>query len=829
MRTRVVSIILCLVTFVTTMTFAQTSGEWYMGKPIKNITFEGLRHVKESELEGIVSPYIGRLFNDNLFWELQGRLYALEYFDVISPSAVPVDQTGSAVILKFTVQEKPVVSSVDFVGNSGLRKNELLDVVTVKVNDVVNSLKLRADEEAIRNKYLEKGYPDVRVSSETTVQSDARVRVRFTIDEGEKILIEALLFEGNTVFSERTLRGTLSLKARSLLNDGAFQEAKLIADQDAIAQYYRDRGYIDARVVDVIRQVRKDDQGRNLMTLIFKIYEGKAYTLGEITFSGNKIFSTDQLSALVYSKKGQPINARKLDGDVQRVADLYYENGYIFNSITRSESRDEANGTISYTITIAERPRAHIENIIIRGNKKTKEEVLLREIPLEPGDIFSKTKVLEGLRNLYNLQYFSAITPETPPGSAESLMNLVFNVEEQPTADVQFGITFSGSSDPKAFPISGLIKLNDRNFMGMGDQAGLELNASPDTQSFSLNYAKRWMFGLPLSGSFDISFSHSTKTALMDNLFPIFNGDEPSAFPDGFDSYEQYIAANKIPPEAYQMTYDQWRLSLGFATGYRWNTVAGIFSLGGGFRVGMVRNAYDNAIYRPFDPVLRAQNNQWTPSNIIWTNLSLDQRDIFYNPSRGYYLSQRFGIYGILPIEQEHYLRTDTKTEWFTTLFNIPLSESFSFKGVLGLHTGLSLLLPQPFQTDPIVQDSNKLVIDGMFVARGWYSMRYTYGLALWENWAEIRMPLAANILALDWFIDAAAVKDDLNALIHSLTIEDFRFSYGAGLRFTIPQFPFRFALAKRFKVVDNKIEWQDGGIGSWGLDFVISFALSTY
>jgi outer membrane protein insertion porin family len=116
-----------------------------------------------------------------------------------------------------------------------------------------------------------------------------------------------------------------------------------------------------------------------------------------------------------------------------------------------------------------------------------------------------------------------------------------------------------------------------------------------------------------------------------------------------------------------------------------------------------------------------------------------------------------------------------------------------------------------------------------MFVGRGWYGERLNRGLAMWENWAEIRTPLAPGILALDWFIDAAAVKETPAAFFNDLSIEDFRFSLGAGLRFTIPQFPFRFSLAKRFQVVDGKVEWIRGSVGSWGMDFVISFALSTY
>ncbi|MDR3167026.1 MAG: outer membrane protein assembly factor BamA, partial [Treponema sp.] len=574
--------------------FAQEQSEdWYQGKPIRDVVFSGLKHVDLSELEGVVEPYIGRLFNDDVFWELQGRLYALEYFDLISPSAVPADALGNEVIIRFTVTERPIVSQLVFQGNSGLRRTELLDVISLKINDVVNQVKLRLDELAITNKYLEKGFPDIQVRAETQTKPDSSIEVTFFITEGEKITIESFIFEGNSIFSDRTLRSQLTLKAKGIMNDGAFQDAKLLADREAITQYYHDRGYIDAEVSDVIRDIKKDDRGNNNMTITFRISEGRLYRFGGVEFEGNEIFSVEQLADLVYSKEGEIVNARRIEADLQRVADLYFENGYIFNTIAREEVRNAAEGLISYKITIVERGRAHIENVLVRGNKKTKTNVILREIPLEPGDVFSKTKVLEGMRNLYNLQYFSNIIPETPPGSTDSLMDLIFTVEEQPTMDIQFGLTFSGNVD---FPISGMVKWNDRNFLGSGNIVGAELTASLDIQSLALEYTHRYLFGLPLSGGFDFTAGHSKRLAAMDSQAPFFYGNEEGAYPDGFDSYEDYYNKSKLPDSEYLINYDQWSISLGLSTGYRFATSLGNLGLSGGIRSGIVRNTYDDEL-----------------------------------------------------------------------------------------------------------------------------------------------------------------------------------------------------------------------------------------
>jgi outer membrane protein insertion porin family len=823
----------------------QPGDEWYQGKIIRNIIFSGLRHVKEAELEGLMEPYKGRAFDDSLFWEIQGRLYALEYFDLISPGIERADPAGNEMTIRFTVTERPIIGRINFIGNSGIRRRELLELISIKNNDVINRAKISVDELAIANKYLEKGYPDVKVRSETQTAPGSTIIINFYITEGDKISISEFRFAGNTVFSARTLKGRLSLKTKTLISDGAFQEAKLIADIASITQYYHDRGYIDAEVIDVTREINKDAKGNNNLVLTFSIKEGRIYTYGGITFEGNQIFSTAQLSAIIRSKTGETINARKMETDLQNIADLYYGNGYIFNSIGREERRNAIEGVISYHIQIVERGRAHIENIIVRGNDKTKTEVILREIPLEPGDVFSKTKVMEAYRNLMNLQYFAMVAPETPPGSEESLMDLVFVVEEQPTTDVQFGLTFSGSADPETFPISLLVKWNDRNLRGTGNQLGVDLNASTETASLSVNYSQRWMFGLPFSGGFDFSAQWAKRLAAMNNNAPFFNGNEPYAYPDGFASREEYDAAYKLPPREFLMNYDQWYLSLGFSTGYRWFTPVGNLSIGGGVRTGLVRNEYDDGIYRPFDPALRERHNEWTPKNSIWSTVSLDQRDIYYDPSNGYYAYERFGIYGLFgkdlsgnDIEREYYLRNDLKAEYYFTLFNIPVVEKWNFKAVMAFHSGLSFIFKQPGRDldrlTPSIEEANQLSVDGMFTGRGW-NAEYRYkGLLLWENWIELRIPIVPGIISWDFFFDAAGVESVLGKYFAkgNFTIDNMRFSFGGGLRFTMPQFPLRFSLAKRFRTYDGQFTWEPGTMFRTddprsGIDPVFSFAIS--
>jgi outer membrane protein insertion porin family len=800
--------------------------EWFQGKPIRDVVFDGLRHISATELDGITAPYKNVAFTDDIFYELTARLYTLEYFDEITPAMIPVDnRTG--VRIEFHVTERPTVNKIVFLGNSRLHRRDLISVVSVKPHDVVNQIKLKLDESAILNKYIAEGFSSIKVRHEIgEPDKNGTVVVTFHINEGEKTSIAAFVFQGNEVFSTKTLQGQLTSKVKTWINDGAFSEAKLLADQQAIVKYYYDRGYMDAKITDTTRTITSDGKGNNSMTITFNISEGVQYRFGGVEFEGNDIFSTETLSGLVRSIPGELINGTRLSADLQRISDKYYENGYIFNTIDIQEKRE--NGVLSFKIVIVERERAHIESIKIQGNDKTKDSVILREIPLESGDIFSRSKVMDGLRNLYNLQFFSSVIPDMQQGSDENLMNLIFAVEEQPTKDLQFGITFSGTSDPDTFPMSGLLKWSDRNFLGGGNAIGAELNASPDTQSLSLEYTQRYLFGLPLSVSFDLTAQHSLRNAAMDSFAPYFKGDEDYDYPDGFDSYDDYVNAGKIPPNEFLMKYDQWKISFGIGTGYRWPTPIGNLSLGGGLRLGFIYNNYDSDLYRPFDPTIRERNNRWTPANSLWSVVSLDQRDIYYDPAQGYYASERLGYYGLLSMEPEHYIQSDTKAEFFWTPFDIPVGEKWSFKTTLGFHTGVSFIFSKPSYEKPVIENANKLAIDGTFTGRGWGSEYSNKGFALWENWVELRIPLIPRVLAWDFFFDMAEVQPDWSTFWRGTDfVSNMRFSFGGGLRFTIPQFPLRFSFAKRFKIVDGKIDWQKGT--AFGMDPVLSIALSSY
>ena len=347
--------------------WAQADEGWFWGKPIDAFQWEGATHADKRELETVTKAYLGKDFTEDLWLELQGKLYELDWFEKIDPAAIPTDETRAKIIIKFVVTEKPSIESIRVSGNSGLRSSELLDVITEKADDIYKQSKTKVDELAVRKLYLEKGYPDATVASSTTPgKASGSVALTFKIVEGTQVAIKEIRFSGNLAVSSQTLKGQLELKEKSLFQSGAFQESKLEEDKRAVVDYYRSRGYVDAAISDVIRNYEKDSKsGKTWLILTIAVKEGLQWTYGGLSFEGNKIFANEKLAALITQKTGGALNYKKLQQDKQRVDDLYLESGYIFNQIELVEHRDA--GQRLYRVRHQDhrvRPGAHREHLL---------------------------------------------------------------------------------------------------------------------------------------------------------------------------------------------------------------------------------------------------------------------------------------------------------------------------------------------------------------------------------------------------------------------------------------------------------------------------------
>ena len=776
--------------------FAEDS-EWYWNQPISKIDFVGLKNVKKSELSGLTSSYIGTLFTEDTYNDIIDRLYALDYFEDVSPYAKHDGKSENNVLLVFEVVEHPVIKEINLVGNTRIRNGELREQIKLKTSDVYVESKVLVDERIIRNYYMSKGYTTSKVTH-TVEKTDDGMIINFNINEGANTVIKEIAFSGNTIVSSRTLKSKLELKEIGFMRNGAYQPTTLEKDKQTVITYYREKGYADANVLDVkIESAFNESKSRNDLTLTFIIQEGFQYTYTGMTITGNEVFTTEELLPNAKLKVGSTYNETKFQEDLNTIQSVYYENGYMSNGFDITPIKDSDRHEISFNVTIKESSRSHIENIIIKGNSKTKDYVIRREIPIEPGDVFSREKIYTAMRSLLNLQYFSNVIPEPQQGSEANLVDLVWNVEEQSTKMLQFGMTFSGVTDPNQLPISLFFKIQDSNIFGEGKSISASLSLSNSEQSIGFNYGQNWIGNLPISFSQSLSISHESATSLVNFWAP-----DLTLYQNG-----------------YYYNYNGLSASLGTGLSRRFVYDYAILSLSAGLSNSLNNNIYDENLYVPVDTGVSTYANRWGITNYIYTGVSVDNRDVSYYPTKGWFTSQNFTWYGLIPgLEKEFFLRTDTKLEGYLKLMDIPFTDDYSLKLILSGYSGISVLFP----TASGITDSHKLYIDGMFNGRGWTeNYKVNKGQVLISNKLELRLPIVPGIIGVDAFFDAAAIKSSFQDL-SSLSINDFYFSFGPGVRFLHPQFPLHLLFAWKFKTTDGVPSFDTNPF-----QFVLSFNIT--
>ncbi len=814
--------IILLILLIILPGYVFSQDDWYMDKPINDFIFTGLENISENDIYPIVRPYIGRPFTLDLYYELQGRLYSLDFFKSIEAEALELDSSRKEVIIEWIFIEKPTISKIEITGNRKETRFSIMNEIQIKRGDFVSESSLLLEEISIREYYIAKGFPDAIVTSEIEVDEELNLAVvRFIIDEGAETKISEIIFYGNNFASDNSLKRNMETKEQSLFRPGAYQESVVQQDLNNIITYYNNHGFIDAEILEVdkelIENVAKD---RTDIILSIYISEGEQFTYGGITYQGNLIFSAEDIDELIRLEVGSIFDLEKVNATFERINNLYYDNGYIYSEISVVEQRDEANRSVAFHLTILESERAHIERIIITGNEKTRNEIIERELLFEEGDIFSVGKIRDSMYALYNLQYFSLVDIKPIPGSAPGLMELNIIVEEQKTADFKLAATFTAGD----FPIAGTIGWSDRNFLGTGRTIGVELEGSQYKQGITFRFSDSYLFTRNWGGGIEFSFFHNVYDNIKQDIMPPIFTDED--VPDPYTSLDEYEDAIRngdvIPPTSF-MEYDTLDISLGISSVWFMRRRPGKFSIATGLSTTMSYMWYENDIYRPYMESIRENHETWKFINSWNTTFSLDKRDLIYNPSKGYYFSQLVGFTGGFLFGARDYIKLKTRADLFLTMFSFPMGdEDWRFKFVLAFHSAITFLLPQ-FGNNMNITPRELVGLNGMNVARGW-DPDYEYK-ALWENSLEIRHPLMKDVIWWTWLFDVAGVWPEIENM-GRMTIDDFYFSFGAGMRINIAALPIRLYLCQTFKWEDGHLQWNKGDFqwGDLGLKFVFSF-----
>ena len=502
------------------------------------VTYSGLIKGETVTIPGgtKISDGIKKLWDSNLFSNIDVYISKIE---------------GNQVYLEIQLDDLPELKEVKI---SGIKKGKIDEIIAenkLTPGTKVTENLITTTKYYLENKYRKEGFLNAKTLISTTKVIDSveksRVNMQIRIDKGEKVKIKKIIFSGNEKISSKRLRKAMkNTKQKNLVNflkRSKYIQADYKEDLTSVVDKLKEKGFRDARIISDSLIINND----KTVTLNINIEEGEKYTYGNINFLGNTIYSDEQLNQVLKIKKGDTYNGVELekriadssDPDAFDLTNLYQNNGYLFSTITPVEVSADGN-VIDMEIRVIEGKPAYFKNVSVKGNNKTNDHVVYRELRTRPGQLYSKSNVVRTLRELGQLGFFDAqeISPDLKNVNPnDGTLDVEYSVVEKGSSQIELQGGYGGGG------FIGTLGLSFNNFavkdlfnkeaytpvpMGDGQSLSLRLQASRFFETYSFSFSEPWLGGKkPVQFSTSISqtkqylFDRATRSADKDRSFNI--------------------------------------------------------------------------------------------------------------------------------------------------------------------------------------------------------------------------------------------------------------------------------------------------------------------
>ncbi len=470
-------------------------GELYQKKIISNIAVAGNKRVESDAILRVVTSKLGDIMNPETLSQDLGNIYKMGFFDNVVIQQKKMDR---GVEIVFEVKEKPSVRNIKFKDNDVYKDEELFEVVETRTGSILNIYKINNDVEKIKRLYMEKNYHNCTIKYEIKPLENDQADIVLTIDEGEKIKIETISFEGNQYFPDKKIKKEMKTREKGfwsfLTSSGDLDETELDNDVIRIESLYKNNGFIDVKVSDALITMEEKS-----IIVSFKIEEGTQYKTGSIDIIGDILTTREELLKKMVSKEADLYNRELIRKDLLTINDLYANQGYANVNVAPLIEKDDPNKVVNISFKIAKGELVYFNRIIITGNTKTRDKVIRREMAIKEQGLFSMTGIQRSHRNLGYRDYFENVEINPIETDQPNQRDVEVKVTEKATGNFSFGGGFSSDDGP-----FGQVSVEERNLLGRGQNLKALVKISGETTLYNLSFTEPWLFDLPVSSGFDL-------------------------------------------------------------------------------------------------------------------------------------------------------------------------------------------------------------------------------------------------------------------------------------------------------------------------------------
>src|SRR5215203_2420335 len=505
---------------------------------VENVDIIGNRRLRKDDILYYVQTRAGDVYNVDQVQRDYQTLLSLTFFDKTATRVFTENGVRGGVNVIFEVKELPIIRDLTFEGLKSVAESDVLKAfrerrVGVSKESIYDPVKVRNAMRVIKELLAAGGHPNATVTESTEEVSATSLAITFDVNEGDRVRVVDIQFEGNTVFSDGQLRGSMKyVKEAGLISRfkslDILDREKLEYDLRLVDNYMRSKGYLQARHGEPrVESVGQRRTGFPILPLPFlssvdeglritvPIVEGKVYRLGEFKVEGNSIFSEAQIRAVIGLNKGDIANGEKVSkGLFENLKKFYGQQGFIEYTAEpvptfKDNPQNPNEGVVDFTVTIEEGKQFTLRRLEFVGNTFTRDNVLRREVLINEGDIYNDAYWEYSVVKLNQLGYFNPIEKDKDvdrrTNDEEATVDLSLKVSERGRQQISFngGISGIGGS------FFGL-EYSTNNLLGRGEVLSFNLAAGNRQRSFQFSFTEPYIKDRPISAGFSV-FAFSQK------------------------------------------------------------------------------------------------------------------------------------------------------------------------------------------------------------------------------------------------------------------------------------------------------------------------------
>ena len=464
---------------------------------VDSIEFTGNRKVEAEAIMEKLGTRQDMMLDNYLLRKDLSRIYDMKYFEEVEAYH---KISGDKNILLFKLKEKPIIGKISFTGNDEINDDDLKEQIKTKEFNILDISTLKNDVLLLQKHYEEKGYFLALASYVLSDNKNGSVDVKFKIKEWDKVRVKKITFLGNKDIPDEELKNFMQTREESyfsfLSGSGNFKEINFQTDVERLKYFYKTRGYLQINVQNPEVTASED---KKWIFITVRMQEGPQFSVNNVSFNGELLFTENEMMEKLKLKSGDIYNEENLRLDIQTLTEMYQDKGYAFANVLRTLEVVPGENKVDVVFSFEKGVIAYFGKIVMKGNTKTRDKVIRRELRIKEGDMYSGSKLRLSKDNVNRLGFFqpeSVVFNTITRKGTDNTLDVEISIKERPTGQISLGAGYSTATQ-------GFVQASvaQNNFRGLGQSINANLSYSTRQQIYNVGFTEpyfldtRWTAG----------------------------------------------------------------------------------------------------------------------------------------------------------------------------------------------------------------------------------------------------------------------------------------------------------------------------------------------